>query len=105
MHVISKLLMLAIVVVFWMSVFVPDLSKSGITGLVGCFFLLFYYAAIILDRGRRTRELLSHRVPVYEKVRPRWEHLHYCQRCEVTWLNNETNKCVEIDETQKMLES
>jgi hypothetical protein len=71
---------------------------------VGCFFILFYYVAIFLDRGRRARELLSRRIPAYEKAHSRWEHLHYCQRCEVAWIDNEPGNCVGIDATQEMME-
>ena len=101
----AKLCLLGLAIAFGTCVLVPELNRSGACGIVGCLFILFYYAALFLGRGRQKAEFVSRLMPAYEKALARWEHLHYCQRCEVAWIDSEPGKCVDVDKIPEMLNS
>ena len=103
MHKGYKFFMLGIVIVFWVCVFVPELYASSAYAFVGCFFLLFYYSALFIDRDRQKVEWTTHHLPQYNKAVARWEHLSYCQRCDVVWLDNEPGRLAEVEDTEKLL--
>ena len=76
---------------------------TTIAVFVGCFFLLFYYSALFIDRDRQKVEWTTHHLPQYNKAIARWEHLSYCQRCDVVWLDNEPGRLAEVEDTEKLL--
>ena len=67
------------------------------------FFLLFYYSALFIDRDRQKVEWTTQHLPQYNKAVARWEHLSYCQRCDVVWLDNEPGRLTEVEDTEKLL--
>ena len=53
MRIGHKFFMLGIVIVFWTCVLVPEICKSAAYCFVGCFFVVFYYVALIIGRKRQ----------------------------------------------------
>lgn len=98
-----KFFMLGILIVFLVCASVPEINKTAAYAFVGCFFILFYYVALFLDRGRQESEYLTRRLPEYRMSLPRWGHLRYCQRCEVVWLDGDAGRWVGVDKTPEIM--
>jgi len=67
MRIGHKFFMLGIVIVFWTCVLVPEICKSAAYCFVGCFFVVFYYVALIIGRKRQQAESISP-MPACEKA-------------------------------------
>lgn len=100
-----KFFMLGIVIVFWVCVAVPDLYAMGAYAFVGIFFVLFYYFAIFIARGSRQAEYLTKKIPEYNKMAAQWEHLRYCKRCQVVWLESNPSHTMNVVEVEDLLKS
>ena len=73
LRISHKFFMLGIVIVFWICVLVPKIYDSAAYCFVGCFFVVFYYVAIIMGRKRRLAESVSP-MPACEKAQTRRNH-------------------------------
>jgi hypothetical protein len=99
----AKYFMAGLVAVFFVCVFTPRLYEVGAYALVGCFLILFYYVALFIDRGRRKDEYVTKLLPEYQRTLPRWQRLRFCRACEVSWLDGDPAKYVEVDRTEQLL--
>lgn len=100
-----KFFMAGILLIFWVCALVPALHEMAAYAFVGCFFVLFYYAALFIDRDRQNVLLTTQELPAYQKAVSRWEHLCYCQTCDISWLSTQPGQHVPVEETEKLLKS
>lgn len=49
--------------------------------------LFFYWVALMVGRGRARRELESVKIPAYQARLSRYQHVQYCKRCQMAWLD------------------
>lgn len=90
-------------IAFWASVFVPGLYEQQIYAFVGLFHLLFYWGALFIGRDQAKVDLVTVKIPAYNAMLARWQHLQYCKRCQKVWLDNSAAASVDLLEVETLL--
>jgi hypothetical protein len=100
-----KFFLFGFTVMFWVSVLVPPLSQAQLYPFIGLLHLLLYWGALFLGRDRAKVQLLTERIPAYNARLARWQHLQYCKRCQMTWLDNASAVPVNLVDVESLLAS
>lgn len=90
-------------VAFFVTALVPSLNAMQLYAFVGMFHLLFYWVALFIGRDQQKVELLTKKIPEYNAMLARWEHLRYCMRCQRAWLDTAPAAPVEITDIEALL--
>jgi hypothetical protein len=103
MHRGFKFFLLGFTAMFWVSVFVPGLYEHQIYAFIGLLHLLLYWGALFIGRDQAKVELVTVKVPQYNAMLARWQHLQYCKRCQKVWLDNGSAAPVDLLEVESLL--
>jgi hypothetical protein len=98
-----KLFLFGWTVAFWASVFMPGMYEANIYAFIGLFHLLFYWVALFIGRDQAKVELLTVKIPEFNTMLARWQHLQYCKRCQKVWLDNASAAPVDLIEVESLL--
>lgn len=90
-------------VAFWVSVFVPSMNEAQLYAFIGLLHLLFYWVALFIGRDQAKVELLTVKIPEYNAMLARWQHLQYCKRCQKVWLDNASTAPVDLVDVESLL--
>lgn len=97
-----KFFLFGFTVMFAASV-LPPLNKTEIYPIIGMLHFLLYWGALFLGRDRSKVELLTKKLPAYNARLARWEHLQYCKRCQMAWLDNASAAPVKLVDVESLL--
>jgi hypothetical protein len=100
-----KFFLFGFTVVFWVAVFVPSLNEEQIYAFVGLLHLLLYWVALFIGRDQAKVALLTEKIPQYNRMLARWQHLQYCKRCQKVWLDNMPAAPVDLVDVESFLKT
>ena len=98
-----KFFLFGFTVMFWASVFVPPLSTAEIAPFIGMLHMLFYWVALFIGRDQAKVTLLTEKIPQYNSMLARWQHVQYCKRCQRVWLDNASAAPVDLVDVESLL--
>jgi hypothetical protein len=103
LHKSYKFVMLALAALFIACVAVPSLYSFDAYAFVGIAILVVYYGGLIMDKGRRQTELEQKRLPEWKQMAAQWEHVRYCRRCDLSWLDFDPARQVPPENLEQLL--
>ncbi len=90
-------------VAFFVTALVPTLRDAGIYAFIGMLHMLFYWVALFIGRDQTNVTLLTVKIPEYNTMNARWQHLQYCKRCQKVWLDNASTAPADLTDVDALL--
>jgi hypothetical protein len=104
--VLMTLIFIGFVIWYSAGTFEPDFqfTAKDITSMAGFIWVVLYLISLFYSKsaskGKYTAELAE-----FEKIAPRWEHLHYCEKCGEVFFDNVPGRSARVEDTQSFLNS